>query len=429
MKNINNLLRLGGLALFLIISIQSGMAQTRNVSWLHGLGENNTTWDDMELIFRNERTMITDATDISGFFTSDEGIAVAQAEADILSDPNGIVIGHSTGGIVARAIDLDPTDARDFGGIISVGTPNSGAAISNSITNGDVDRAMTSACNSVLAGPTSVIPGVNIVIQAITPPIICEILSDNIVEPLLGEQNNQTGQDLAVGSNVINGMSGGTSGIPQISIWGNERSPVHWRLLSSLDTDNANDTRWVNRAEDFRSVYNGFFIAHTSAAVASGIGGFFVPGLWAVAAKQAFSAVQWKRGVRWFDNSESHWNQLIDCGNDRTQTIVLSVQTIYLPDQQCSCTEEIPAEAGCWEHWEMICAENPDACWTTIEVTETVFVNGASDGFICEDSQIGPVAIDVYEARDANHSEEVVHIEVQRQLRACFDRDDFFDTE
>jgi pimeloyl-ACP methyl ester carboxylesterase len=399
--------------------------QTRNVSWLHGLGENGNTWNAMEAIFVAERNSFTNATSISPGFPSLNGLGAAtNAVSPVLPpDNNSIVIGHSMGGIVARDIDLN--NPGQIGGVISVGTPNNGAAISNSLANGDVDRAINFACNALLAGPSSEIPLVGILIQAITPPIICSILSEEVVTPLIGNQNNQSAMDLAVGSGVITGMAGGISGIPQISIWGNERSPVHWRLASSIVSNNANDVALVNVAEDFRSVYNTFFIGHTSVAIASGILGSLFPPLLAVTAKESFSAVQWKRGVRWFDNSEGYWNQLIDCGSTRTETI-----TVYQSGEvDCDCLGYAGSAAwvACVDEY---CNPYPVNCTQEpIHYTVEIIINGASDGFICEDSQIGPVATDIYEARGANHFEQVLHPNVATQIRAILDREnDFFET-
>lgn len=64
-----------------------------------------------------------------------------------------------------------------------------------------------------------------------------------------------------------------------------------------------------------------------------------------------------------------------------------------------------------------------------INYAVTIILNNLSDGFICEDSQIWPNSIEQYEARDANHSEEVIHPNVQNQIRASFDRPDFFMTQ
>ena len=107
-----------------------------------------------------------------------------------------------------------------------------------------------------------------------------------IEEELELQVGTPSAQDLQVGSPIINNINNNGSGIPQLSIWGNERSPVHWRLLSSLDSGNANDTEWVEIAEDFRAAYHTQFLIHTSVGIGAAIGGIFFPPLFGVAAKR-----------------------------------------------------------------------------------------------------------------------------------------------
>lgn len=412
----NNLFRLS-LVLLVITSAGSTLtAQTRNVSWLHGLGQNGTAWDEMEVIFRDEKLMITDASDISIGYESEEGVQVAQDDAVIISDPNGIVIGHSMGGVVARAIDDDPTDQRDFGGIITVGTPNNGAAIANSLLNGDVANATNFACNSMLAGPTSEIPIVPINLQGFTVGMICNGVN-NFIVPLIEGQTNQSAQDLAVGSDVITNLSGQISGIPQVAIWGNERSPVHWRLLSSLASENENDTEWMDRARNFRTLYNVYSIAHTSVAVVTGIIGFFNAAAWKTTIVETYKAVQWRKGVKWLDNSEGYWNELIDCASTRTETVT------FYQSGEVNCLDfgftGSPQWIACVQQY---CDPYPYCTQEPINYSVEIVLNGASDGFICKDSQIGTVATeDIYEADQANHSEEVIHINVEREIRRILD--------
>jgi len=428
----NRVFKLLGFSLLFFFS-QIAVSQTaRNISWLHGFNGSSNDWIEMEAIFEIERNQITSTSSLRVGYPSNIGLDPASSFVSgfIPFDNSSLVIGHSMGGVVARDVDLK--NVGQIGGIISVGAPNNGAAIANSLINGDVDRLLTYSCKALLAGPSSEIPFVSILIQSIAPSVICKILRDDLIQPILESQNNQSAIDLAVGSSAITGMAGSTSGIPQISIWGNERSPVHWRLLSSITEDNSNDTYWVSMASDFRSLYNSFFIANTSAAVVGGLAGFFNPGLWIYAGKKAYSASQWKRGVRWFDNSERYWNQLIDCGGDMSEEIYVSVQ---VPSDDYNCAWQLEqggpyclAYEACLDYWAERCDQNPEDCWEEIVLSQFTVTNSRSDGFICEDSQIGPVAIDEYEARDANHWEELQHPNVERRIRNCFDRTDEFGT-
>ena len=153
--------------ILLTLPIAMTYGQDRNVLWSHGLGENAATWNQMEAIFDAERRM--SLGNQSPGYASFNGVAAATNETvnDIEAvfgqagsrNPNNIGIGHSMGGNVLRNIDVTEVGAdQRFGGIITVGTPNDGAAIVNSIDNGDVDAAITHACGELLAGPTSEIP-------------------------------------------------------------------------------------------------------------------------------------------------------------------------------------------------------------------------------------------------------------------------------
>jgi hypothetical protein len=416
---------------FLLVLSQIVVSQTeRNISWLHGFKGSSNDWIEMEAIFEIERNQITSSSTLRVGYPSDIGLNQASSFVSVVipDDDNSLVIGHSMGGVVAR--DVNYNNVGHIGGIITVGAPNNGAAIANSLINGDVDRLLTYSCKALLAGPSSEIPFVSILIQSIAPSVICKILSDDLIQPILESQSNQSAIDLSVGSPDITKLAGSTSGTPQISIWGNERSPVHWRLLGSiLEND---DTHWVKLANDYRSLYNSFFIANTSAAVVGGLAGFLNPSLWLYAGKKAYSASQWKRGVRWFDNSERYWNQLIDCGGDMTEEITVSVQ---VPSDDYHCDGQLEqggpyclAYEQCLDYWAERCDQNPEDCWVDIVLSQFTVTNGRSDGFICEDSQIGPVAIDEYEARDANHWEELQHPNVERRIRNCFERTDVFQT-
>lgn len=390
----------------------------RRVSWLHGLGENSTSWNYMESIFESERNIFGS----SPGYNDEDGISAAALDAKsfIGNDSNGIVIGHSMGGNVARAIDID--DPGIMGGIITVGTPNDGAFISNSLINGSVENAVEDACEDLLAGPLSEIPILSLVVNNLLADFVCGVLYELIVEPKLGSNINQSAVDLAVGSPAL---PGATSGIPTISIWGNERSPVHWRLLSSLESNNANDTEWIENAEDFREVYNSFYQGHLAASIISGVFGFFSPWSWGVSGREAYVASQWRRGVNWFDGSEGIWNELIDCGGTREEEV--SITYDFAPYWSfCSCFSTGSEDwVECVENY---CPNGIENCIQEISYTILVPVNKASDGFICKDSQIGSVQIDEYEAKDANHSEELVHSNIRARIDDIFDRTDFFGT-
>jgi len=199
--------------------------------------------------------------------------------------------------------------------------------------------------------------------------------------------------------------------IPLASVVGLEDSPIHWNIASDVVGQDV-----VGIAEDFRDVYNDYYRAHLAASILSGFFGFFNPWAFVSAAINGWQSSQWKRGRDWLDRSEGVWSGLIGCGGDiREETIV--IEEIYIPDEQCSCLTGINQEV-CYDYWGDLCERHPEACWSTSEETVFVVTNGASDGFICENSQrIG----DEFEAEGVNHMEEMDDNRVTVEIRAILD--------
>lgn len=153
------------LAIFFISHIN--MNAQRNVIWVHGLGGNASSWEHYNDIFDNER-------DINSLRqTYDTGFGISNmANQVILSidnyyahkshNPNNLAIGHSMGGLAIRDADrITHNTGNRFGGYITVTSPNYGAPISNSLTDGSVVCAAQNALSKITAGPISenIMPG------------------------------------------------------------------------------------------------------------------------------------------------------------------------------------------------------------------------------------------------------------------------------
>lgn len=422
--------------------------QDRNVYWVHGLGEDSDTWQAMEDIFDVERRMNNDInTNIDNSLGYPAFDGVNDATANVIGDientysingstnDRNIGIGHSLGGNILR--DIDATELGNnqrFGGLITVGTPNNGAMISNNLANGTIDQAINHACDEVMAGPNTIInPLLNFLGQIVAPHIFCRVLKKICVDPLLGAQQNVTASNLMVGSLFINTTYINQSNIPKISIWGNEQSPVHWRLASSFETDNLDERVWIDRVADLRAVYHAFYVKNTGFSVATGLIGFINPIAWIGTGAYAWRAHQWNRGVNWVDNSEGMWNVLIDCGSTRTETITVSTGGTI----DCDCVGFTGSQA--WiDCVNQYCDPYPTNCFEDpVNYSVEVVINGRSDGYICEDAQIinGTATTDHYRADRANHNEETEPFTVvQDRLRSIWNGqnrvfDDFFITE
>lgn len=210
-----------------------------------------------------------------------------------------------------------------------------------------------------------------------------------------------TAEDVREGSPHINTLNQYASPTPSLSVWGNENSPVHWRLASSLLSNNANDQVIVDVVNGMRSEYHTQFVVNTTFSVLLGGAGFWNPWLWAVSANHAYRAVSWKRGRDWFDRSEDLWNGLIRCHRWETRSI-----TITVPN--CGSGTPMPRPRDEWERCLNDCQLPGSNCTTTRTQTYRVFVRLPSDGFFCDEVQIidGLTPSNVYEARGVNHREQ-----------------------
>ena len=227
------------------VALSSWAQQPRNVIWLHGLGDNSQAWQHYEQIFTAERQM----SSLRDSYTTGQGIDQATSTALNSIDSNlgsgathnrNLAIGHSMGGIVARNIDrIAPSNYKRFGGIITVSSPNYGAGIANSLNDGSVTNAAANAVSRLSAGPYAqlfplswIIGGFYYSTLSFTPSFIGNLFVNNPqVQSYLSGSTSTS--DLKVGSQKLAEINGYNSSIPRISLWAEERSPVHWRTMGS----------------------------------------------------------------------------------------------------------------------------------------------------------------------------------------------------
>lgn len=362
-------------------------AQDRNVVWVHGMGGDLSAWEYYETIFTQERQM---AGHRGEYYTGD-GIdnaanrVISDVTSSIGANSQNIAIGHSMGGLMIRDVERLPGGNGMFGGIITINSPNYGAPIANSISEGSLDAIINDACEKLSAGPLK--QGFSVpwnITSNLTNDALCLLLENIvIIQGMAG--STKTLEDLSVGSNVINKINNYPTNIPRISIWSQEDSPVHWRLASSYDTDRENDTEikdWVNTA---RNIYN----AHYAQNMALGASLPFPFNI-----RHFNIAAQWKKGRDWIDNSESIWCSLI-------KTTRIETHTYSYWDYRCIYN---------WGDDMKKPAPPPDDCeWQWIYVTETssVSVNYPSDGLLPEYTQKlqGIPGNNIYRVDGANHLE------------------------
>jgi hypothetical protein len=155
------------LAIVFALSLTNVFSQDRNVMYVHGRGGDASKWDIYDALFDAERQHdgrspgFTNGSGVPTMATSVSGGVITNFPGS--SGPNtlNIGIGHSMGGLAVREVDRTRTGPyQRFGAMVTVGTPNNGAQIINSIRSGDVTDATENACEKLSAGPLSEIPGI-----------------------------------------------------------------------------------------------------------------------------------------------------------------------------------------------------------------------------------------------------------------------------
>jgi hypothetical protein len=402
----------------------------RNVAWVHGLDGDASSWENYNRIFDSERKINSLRTS----YNTDNGINNAgnQVRSAMNSFGNGaknasnIGIGHSMGGLMIRDVDRTTTASNKvFGGYITVTSPNYGAPISNSLLDGSVTAAAQNACNKIADGPLAQVFSLpwGIVSNLATNTLCKKFIDNDLVQTLQGTP--VTNADLRVGSPTINAINNYNSSLPRISMWGEETSPVHWRMFGS--TLNNNDSSLLGPINSGRGVYHGFYVYNTSLAVVTGVAGFWNPFLWGLTATYTYRATQWKKGRNWIDDSENIWSSLIKTTRREAQKYWTNtwIPCAYPPriEVQQKTAERLPPDEDCGE-------------WKWVQRTRYVSVNYPSDGLLPQYTQElqGIPNDNKYKVEGANH------IEVRNmgfspqgditreQFNEIFNRDDWFGT-
>jgi len=443
------------LLLCLLGTISKSQAQDRDVLFAHGQGGRGPdttgaggTWEVYDDIFSGERQMNSireNWQERNGL--QNYGNAMSNTLANQSTTPPNapledlpLGIGHSNGGLGLRTMmQVAPNTDRILGGVVTVGTPHNGAAIVNNIQNGSVQSSLNRGCRALAAGPSTWIGG-GFAVNGITAAAFCaalptllELIFDN--EGVEGQVVSQSAQEAAVGSDFFTTINEFQPNVNIISVYGNEESPVHWRLLSSQNSDNVSDTRWVNFANVAIAVYSGLSVTYGVLGSVRVITGIFTfnPVAFAKGGYNIYQSVQWARGAQWIANSEQYWLDDIDCESSSTFTQPYTVTVLPCTNFMTGTAEWLQ----CMEENNCLDAGGIAGCAYQVTGTRTVTVNAASDGFICVDSQIYDPFDNGrnYEAEGVNHSDEVnttfmqtlnSNDEIYDTFEEIFDRPDEF---
>lgn len=243
---------------------------------------------------------------------------------------------------------------------------------------------------------------------------------------------DNTYTDLREGSTYISNINSFSGTLKQrLYIVGNESSPIHWRLASSMERAIATepwitdeDMRFVNIANTYRTHYHNQNNINATLSIIDYATLNFGGG-----ALHHWRSKQWQRGRDWFDMSESYWANLI--GAQSTSVVGGTVESYEL-----ICTTLPPPECVALGLDD---PENPGrSCQScTLQLMNVPYyvpVQTGSDGLVAAYSQKAEgtpwtVTSDrIYEAMNVNHMEMRGHTNMTNQLELCFARADFFST-
>jgi hypothetical protein len=199
-------------------------AQTNQYVWLHGLNDTGDCWD----LYRQSLTPTNSSSRTYSSTTSIDSIGINVWNNSITNRKNLILIGHSMGGLVARAIENQhPNNVK---GIITIGTPHEGAAILNKIDNGAltelsekvVDKVVlnvdASACALLLTGNTGVAMTIGSAIVAtsssLKKDLILPAIDGYIEDTKSSILKSQCVKDMAVGSSYMKTIANRTVNVP-----------------------------------------------------------------------------------------------------------------------------------------------------------------------------------------------------------------------
>ena len=352
-------------------------AQSRGVVWVHGLGSKANEWTQWADLFTAERQLNTQSR---GSFTSDQGVntMAGQVRGSYSANSQNIYFGHSLGGVVGRHIDA--TDGNTFGAIITAGSAHDGARIANAAGNGELVNAVAGGVQAMAAGPTSdptlgLLTGSLFIVAGTAVSVAVNLLKQPTQVYLTNDILNQSATDLAEGSGYLSGGPRNTqTNTAKLLIYGNEESPVHWRIASEQAFDDERMAGWANTAFD---IYSAAMWTNYGFATAAGILTFGLGAIPFVAI-----AIQWSRGMNWVRyDSERVWNYLIGAGIPSTFTVC---QQNINWGSFGQCMNAVGQGATYDDYIRCQQQNSYQSCYTYYAST-----NGQSDGFVKAPSQSG----------------------------------------
>jgi hypothetical protein len=412
----------------------------RQAAWVHGFGGNYCTLKGLEEHFERYYEISSVRTE----YSTQRGIAASGDEirADLnrqfaLGDQRNLGIGHSMGGLNLRYTEVgkDPTP---MGGIITIGTPHEGSQLAENYLNGGLDNFVKEMTAELIAGPKSDMFASAFLYELNykTDLPLIEILGKGSlgIEDLLGLfkkgntldffetllESQSTIEDLAPGSDALGQLNEIKSARTSAAIWGEEDSPVHWRLFSSLidiscdqEPGVTNDEILLPKVERLKDLYKSLENMNKALCQIA-----YVFGTFGMGDKEdipvCVTAGNYARGVRWVRGSEEGWKELI--GATRKERHLVTKNEFI-----CDHALKEATKNNDFEYASEILS-NPD-CYRTVKVWTDVWIKEPSDGLVTKTSAIAlPGVNQTIKAAGANHFELVNHSETIAGIESLFEQ-------
>lgn len=229
------------LLLALLLCSATSLQAQRNVHWIHGLGGDDTSWQQFADELGGQRQIPVNTR--NGYQTGNGvGGMVVDIQGQIGGTAGGTAIGicHSMGGMAGRQLDVQNTGF--FNGLITFGSPLRGARVANNINNGVATDYVANAFHQLRKGPFRAnFPLPQIIITGLN---MIENIDTFVGERIVQQQRDDlslttaTANDLSEDSGYNQQFYGNSTATPKLIYWGNETSPIHVRLYAgSKNTD------------------------------------------------------------------------------------------------------------------------------------------------------------------------------------------------
>lgn len=300
-------------------------AQQRRVDWIHGLGGNQDSWQNVANNYQGTRQIV--GGNRAGYNTQNGIPNFATQVQGNTGGANTISISHSLGGAAVRQVDI--WNQNHWSGNMTVGSPLRGAQIAVSTQNGVAQQFINQGTTELLRGPAigstalfiiSPLIGVLLAVTGSLGTMYSNTIAGILVNAITGSLNltPATIGDLNPNGAYMQNIAGQATNTPKIQVWGREDNPILWRTAGSFAQQT--DQWGVDLANTAAGLYR-------TAADIEYATRFVMPLLWGYF---DWRGDQWRAGIHWLQNTSNWgWQTVIGAGYVQQEWAYVPV---YPPD-------------------------------------------------------------------------------------------------